>query len=104
MPETFGSYIVKRRKEIGVSQKQLAERILREDDGKPISPQYLNDIERDRRQPTSDHMIQQFASALTVRPEYLFFLAGTLPADVRQSDVPPEEIVHIMQMFRRGRS
>ena len=44
------------RKEKGLSQKQLAELVEREEGGS-ISPQYLNDIEHDRRNPPSDHMI-----------------------------------------------
>jgi hypothetical protein len=39
---------VKARKKLGISQKNLADRIKKED-GQSISPQYLNDIERDRR-------------------------------------------------------
>jgi transcriptional regulator with XRE-family HTH domain len=102
MPDTFGSYIVKRRKELGLSQKELAERVLREEDEKAISPQYLNDIERDRRNPTSDHLIRQFASALQVEPEYLFYLAGTLPRDVVEAGRGREEVVEFFNAFRRG--
>ncbi|MPR06297.1 helix-turn-helix transcriptional regulator [Microvirga tunisiensis] len=102
MTETFGSFIVKRRKELGLSQKELAQLILREEDDKPISPQYLNDIERDRRNPTSDHIIQQFASSLKMKPEYLFYLAGTLPTYAREADIAPEKVIEIFQAFRRG--
>ena len=102
MTETFGSFIVKRRKELGLSQKELAQRILREEDSKPISPQYLNDIERDRRNPTSDHLIHQFASSLQIEPEYLFYLAGTLPTDVREAGIRREKVVELFQAFRRG--
>ena len=63
---TFGSYIADARKKLQMSQKELATRILREEDGESISPQYINDIERDRRNPTSDHLIQQFAKVLKI--------------------------------------
>ena len=59
-PQTFGKYVSQTRKQLGLSQKQLAERIEREEGG-PISAQYLNDIEHDRRSPSSDHMMQEFA-------------------------------------------
>ena len=62
-PTTFGSYISQQRRARGLSQKQLAEEIRREEGG-PISPQYLNDIEHDRRSPSSDHMINEFARVL----------------------------------------
>lgn len=102
MPETLGSFIVKRRKELSLSQKELSERVRREEDGKAISPQYLNDIERDRRNPTSDHLIQQFASALQIESEYLFYLAGTLPKDVVEAGKGREEVVEFFNAFRRG--
>lgn len=102
MSETFGSFILGRRKDKGISQKDLAARILREDDGKAISPQYLNDIERDRRNPSSDHLIEQFASALDVQAEYLFYLAGTFPEDVRTAGAKPEEVVRFFNAFRKG--
>ena len=63
-PTTFGSYIANARKKVPLSQKQLAERILREEDGQPISPQYLNDIEHDRRDPPGEFLIEQFAKHL----------------------------------------
>ena len=63
---TFGQTISKARKAKSLSQKDLAGIILKEEDGTPISPQYLNDIEHDRRSPTSDHLIRGFAEALGV--------------------------------------
>lgn len=101
---TFGSYIVSQRKAKGISQKDLAARIHREEDGKPISPQYLNDIERDRRNPTSDHIINQFAEALEASPEYLFYLAGTLPQYARDASVTPEQATQIISAFRKSGS
>ncbi|MGI4765522.1 MAG: helix-turn-helix domain-containing protein, partial [Janthinobacterium lividum] len=83
-PDTFGSYVSKRRKELGLSQKDMAGLVLREEDLKPISPQYLNDIERDRRKPSSDHLVRQFASALDEKnADYLFYLVGTIPEEFR---------------------
>ena len=46
--QTFGKAIADARKALKISQKELAYKILKED-GEPITPQYLNDIERDRR-------------------------------------------------------
>jgi len=99
---TFGSYIAAERKKKAISQKELAARIMREEDGKPISPQYLNDIERDRRQPTSDHLIHEFASVLEVEVDYLFYLAGTLPKEAKEARLGPKEAVEAMSAFRRG--
>jgi transcriptional regulator with XRE-family HTH domain len=98
---TFGSYIAAARKKIQLSQKQLAERIKREEDQQPISPQYLNDIERDRRSPTSDHLIQQFAKVLKVDADYLHYLAGKLPADIRESNLSEEAVRAVFTAFRK---
>jgi transcriptional regulator with XRE-family HTH domain len=46
------------------------------DDGDPISPQYFNDLERDRRNPSSPTLLKQFAAALNLPTDYLDFLAG----------------------------
>jgi transcriptional regulator with XRE-family HTH domain len=98
--ETFGSYVVRRRKKRGLSQKELASLILREEDGKAISPQYLNDIERDRRQPTSEHLIKQIADALhEENADYLLWLAGTIPNELRS--LPKEKVAEVFKAFRR---
>lgn len=76
-PVTLGGKIAQRRRSQHLSQRQLAERILR-DDATPISPQYLNDIERDRRVPP-DYLLRQFAEQLGIDLEYLVFLAGRVP-------------------------
>jgi transcriptional regulator with XRE-family HTH domain len=99
--ETFGSHVAARRKELGLSQKELAALVLREEDQKPISPQYLNDIERDRRNPTSEHLIKQFAKVLDEQADYLFFLAGTIPGELRQKSKSKEEIIELFAAFRR---
>ncbi|MEE8627793.1 MULTISPECIES: helix-turn-helix domain-containing protein [Methylobacterium] len=101
MSSTFGSYIAARRKQLGISQKELASMIMKEDDERPITPQYLNDIERDRRQPTSDHIISQFSEALRIESDYLFYLSGILPSDVRDANIPREDVVQMFSAFRR---
>lgn len=101
MTMTFGTFVSSRRKELGISQKDLAGRILREEDGQPISPQYLNDIEKDRRQPTSDHLMDQFAAVLETSKDYLFYLAGVLPADIPK-DMSPEAVDETFKAFRRS--
>lgn len=98
---TFGRYIAEARKKLQLNQKELAQRILREEDGVPISPQYLNDIERDRRSPTSDHLIKQFAAALQVDADYLHYLAGKLPDELREKNLSEETVKEAFRAFRR---
>ena len=99
-PRTFGRYISKARRQKGLSQKQLAELIEREEGG-AISPQYLNDIEHDRRNPSSDHLIQEFARVLNVSADYLYYLAGRVPADVREANLSAKKVEATFAAFRR---
>jgi transcriptional regulator with XRE-family HTH domain len=95
---TFGRAIADARKNIGLTQKELAAKVLRED-GFAISPQYLNDIERDRRSPSSDHIVQQFAQALD-----LHYLNGRFPEPERQEKLTADQFKESMLAFRRTQS
>jgi transcriptional regulator with XRE-family HTH domain len=76
---SFGEAVTIRRTTLGYDQKTLAAKIKRED-GKPISPQYLNDIEHNRRSPSSDRLIRQVADALDMDAKYLTYVAtGVIP-------------------------
>ena len=97
--QTFGCAISNARKEKGWSLKDLASRIRRED-GQTISPQYLNDIEHDRRRPSSDHIVMQFAGALKVNPDWLYYLAGRFPEDLRRRQLSEQEVKKRMLAFR----
>nr|WP_294522548.1 helix-turn-helix transcriptional regulator [uncultured Rhodopila sp.] len=97
---TFGQTIAEGRKALGLRQRELAARVIKKD-GQPISPQYLNDLEKDRRNPPSDHLMQQFASALGIDPDILFLCAGSFPPDIRSADVPPDQAVEAFKAFRR---
>lgn len=102
MNETLGSVIARARKASSLSQKELALKIKVTDDNgsRPISPQYLNDIERDRRVPTSAELIDQFATVLSLDEDYLYFLAGRWPENIRESIKTAEEFSQSMLAFR----
>src|ERR1700738_4670995 len=99
--QTFGGAIAEARKSKSWSLKDLASRILREDE-EPISPQYLNDIEHDRRSPSSDRMVQQFADVLGISRDWLYYLAGRFPEDVRIRNLSEKEVTKAMVAFRGG--
>lgn len=80
---TLGGVISDARKKLGISQKELAARIKRAEDDQPISAQYLNDIEHNRRSPGNDHIINQFAEVLELKASYLFWLANRVPTELR---------------------
>jgi transcriptional regulator with XRE-family HTH domain len=97
---SFGQVIAEARKKRGLSQKDLANKIKKED-GVPISPQYLNDIERDRRNPPSEFILAQFARQLELPIDYLRVLAGKLPEDIEVGRYKPEEIEAAVLAFRK---
>ena len=88
------------RRRQGLNQKALAAQIRREDGG-TISAQYLNDIEHDRRSPSSDHLIEQMARALNADPAFLTFIAGTLPAEIRHLPLDEERLRRAIAAFRK---
>ncbi len=100
-PMTFGQAIAKARKAKGLSQKELAALIVKDEDGGAISPQYLNDIEHDRRSPTSDYLIRRFAKVLDEEEGYLFVLAGKIPEDLRRRAKDSDKIVEGFANFRK---
>lgn len=97
---TFGQAISKARKALGLSQKELAARVMKEEGGGSISPQYLNDIEHDRRSPSSGHLIRQFSGILNIPEDYLYALAGRLPDDLRPDAADPETVVKAFASLR----
>ncbi len=99
---SFGQAIGKARKSKGLSQKELAALVVKDEEGGAISPQYLNDIEHDRRSPTSDHLIKQFAKVLEEDEGYLFVLAGKIPDDVRKQATNRDQIVASFANFRKS--
>jgi transcriptional regulator with XRE-family HTH domain len=98
---TFGQAISEARKKKRLSQKQLAAIILKED-GAPISPQYLNDIERDRRNPPGEYLLSQFAKVLAVPEEYFYFLANSIPPKYRNTPDSPLQVREAFKAFARS--
>ena len=96
---TFGEAITQARRDKKLSQKQVAAGTLK-DDGKAISPQYLNDIEHDRRNPPSEPIVRQLADALDLDLDYLLFLAGRFASDVLEMPRDQEDIATAMRAFR----
>jgi transcriptional regulator with XRE-family HTH domain len=98
---SFGRAIASARKELGISQKDLASKIVKEE-GDTITPQYLNDIEHNKRTPSSDHLVQQFAKELKISPNILYLLAGRVPGDIVKFGVAPDKIDRAFTAFRRA--
>jgi transcriptional regulator with XRE-family HTH domain len=97
---SFGRILAQARKKANLSQKELAAKIKKEDE-QPISAQYLNDIEHDRRNPPSGYLLEQFARELNIPVEYLYYWAGELPADLKGSEANQEQVVAAYRAFRK---
>lgn len=92
--DTLGSVITAARKAKGFSQKELAERVA-------LSPQYLNDIEHDRRMPSSAQFVTQVAKVLSLDPDYLSFLANTWPESLRRQIKSHDDFSKLVVAFRK---
>jgi transcriptional regulator with XRE-family HTH domain len=100
---SFGSAIASARKKKGWSQKELAARIVKEEDHAAITPQYLNDIEHNRRSPTSTYLVKQFARVLDIDADVLFAVIGMLPEKERKlvSRSTPDAVGEAFIAFRK---
>jgi len=96
---TLGKTISNKRRKKQLSQKQLADETLRED-GQPISPQFLNDIERDRRRP-GPFILNSLAKNLELDLDELHLLAGQVPPDMVAGSTDDNRLKQVMQAFRR---
>jgi transcriptional regulator with XRE-family HTH domain len=97
----FGQIISDARKKAKLSLRELAAKIKKED-GTTISPQYLNDLEHDRRNPPSDYLLQQFAQALDIPIDDLYYYADKFPPELRRMQLDHEQITEGFKAFRRN--
>lgn len=100
--KTFGTLISEARRAKGLSQKELASKVKKED-GQPISAQYLNDIEHDRRNPPSEFLIGQIAEILDASKDVLCIAAGTIPDEFKRiATTQPQRVEQAFKAFRRA--
>ena len=76
--ETFGEFIRRRRKIRGIGLREMARLI-------GISPAYLTDIEKNRREAPSKNVIGKISDILESNLEHLFDLA-----DLNPKKIPPD--------------
>lgn len=96
---TFGEVLAEARKRAQLSQKELAAKIKKEN-GKPISPQYLNDIEHGRRNPPGTEILNQVAKVLRMDPEILYYQAGELAPNATGLAADDKAVVRAYKAFR----
>jgi transcriptional regulator with XRE-family HTH domain len=95
---TFGQAVSTLRRDADMNQKQLAAKI--RPDGKPISQQYLSDIENDRRSPSGEQLIKAMAKALGTDESLLFFYANQLPSEIRNLVLDDDQLAEALKAFK----
>jgi len=98
--KTFGQVLTEARKRAGLAQKEVAERLRRED-GRRVDAPYLNAVEHDRRLPPTNHLIEQLAKIIGISADILFYHAGRMPSDVK-GDLDHERVEAAYQAFRKA--
>jgi transcriptional regulator with XRE-family HTH domain len=98
--KTLGQFISRRRKELGISQQEMAA-LMKNRDGKPISASYFNYLEHDRGKPP-DYLLEQMAEILKLPRDALYFWAKRVPPDLEAGEnADPERVAAAYQAFRR---
>jgi HTH-type transcriptional regulator, competence development regulator len=86
--QTFGQRVRQLRKDSGLTQRQLADRVdaaLRAEEGRGFDVTYLSKIENDKMPPPSVAAILQLARELETNADELLALAGKAPPDLGQT-------------------
>jgi transcriptional regulator with XRE-family HTH domain len=99
MPDYLGDRINHARRARRLTLRQLSAQI-RKEDGESISPQYLNDIELNRRIP-STHVLQELARTLDLDLDTLLTLARVGETVMREYlEEHPQQEAEVIQLFR----
>jgi transcriptional regulator with XRE-family HTH domain len=97
--KTLGELLAGRRKELGISQKEMAA-LIKNRDGKPITSAYLNYLEHDRGEPPG-YLLDQFAEVLRISRDVLYFWTRRMPPDIEPGEASPEKVTAAYRAFRR---
>jgi transcriptional regulator with XRE-family HTH domain len=96
---TLGDLLAERRKELGISQKEMAG-LIKNRDGKPITSAYLNYLEHNRGEPPG-YLLDQFAEVLRLERDVLYFWTRRIPPDIEPGEASPEKVTAAYRAFRR---
>jgi transcriptional regulator with XRE-family HTH domain len=102
MSQQLGDVINQARRARRWSLRQLAAQV-RKEDGAPISPQYLNDIELNRRIP-APHVLHELVQLLELDADHMLMLAGGGEAVVREYfEAHREREEAVVELFRTAK-
>ncbi len=98
--KTFGQVLRDAQKRAGLTQREPAARLKRED-GRPVDPPYLNAVEHDHRYPPEDFTIEQMAKIVGISADVLYFHANRQPPDVK-TEADLERVEAAYRAFRKA--
>jgi transcriptional regulator with XRE-family HTH domain len=101
--DDFARMIRARRKELGLTQKQVCAQI-RTEEGRAIGQTYLAEIERGHHPHPRPHLIEQFAQALEIDRDVLYLAARQVPPEVAEElrRLTPEQRARAWGIFKRA--
>ena len=102
-PNTLASVVRDARKQKSLTLQAVASQVIKEG-GQPITPQYVYDIERGRCSSPSDGVLDQLAGALGLNRDWLYYLCGRLPKEIRERQLTAAQITRMMAWLRKGES
>jgi transcriptional regulator with XRE-family HTH domain len=97
--KSFGELIAKRRKELGLTQTELAQRIMGRRGG-PISQERITDIEHNRYGVPRKPILEQLARELQLDSDVLYLWGRIVPPDIDPEGVPEVAIQLAWRFFR----
>jgi transcriptional regulator with XRE-family HTH domain len=97
--KSFGELIAKRRKELGLTQTELAHRIIGRHGG-PISQERITDIEHNSYGVPRRPILEQLALALKLDLDVLYLWGRLIPEDIDPVGVPEAPIQLAWRFFR----
>lgn len=99
---TFGKIVYNARKSKNLNLRECAALIFK-DDSNPISFQYLNNLEKDRKNPPSEYIIDQISEVLDIPLEVLYFYAEIFPKNINKN-IDQNKIIKAYKHFVRSLS
>ena len=99
MSKKFGSFIREKRTILGLGQRALAEKI-------GLSPSYLNDIEKNKRNAPKLSIIKKISEILKINQDYLMDLAGfskkTIAPDINEFILDNPSIISLLRTIKEN--
>ena len=99
---TFGKIIYNARVNKNLNLRECAALIVK-DDNTPISFQYLNNLEKDLKNPPSVYIINQISKVLEIPIELLYFYAEIFPENINKNS-DQNKIIKAYKQFARSLS